>query len=277
MNDTELDELLNTWSAPPAPASLRENVRAGFAAGVERKTSAIRRHWIAAFVPGARKRLLAAAILGVGAFLLIVTQAFPQMFGLGVPPVKIPYTVDSEYIRFGDDGSWSTQLHRVQMYSTSYNVNGREIILSRSLPGNPFGTALRRALDPIHSILSSLSNLTLPFVVNAELLEKVRRGARVITGCGDEGCMTLAAEGFPRPAAGAAPVCVDGTVVGRETILNYPTVAVQLGSDDQRRLTLWMAPDLGCFALRITIEEKRPDGTFHLVSKKQALRVTLNP
>jgi hypothetical protein len=32
-------------------------------------------------------------------------------------------------------------------------------------------------------------------------------------------------------------------------------------------------PDLGCFALRLAIEEQRPDGTFRPVSGKQALRV----
>ena len=160
------------------------------------------------------------------------------------------------------------------MYSTSYNLNGREIILSRSLPGNPFGTALRRALDPIHSLLN---NLTLPFVVNADLLERVRTSARVITGCENESCMLLAAEIFPRPTAGSAAGCLDGAVVGRETILGYPTTAVQLPLGDQRRMTLWTAPDLGCFALRISIEEQRPDGGFRLVSKKQALKVTLNP
>jgi len=270
MNDTELDELLDTWSAPPPPASLRENVRAGFAASLEGKTSPSVMHWIAAFVPSARRRLLAAAILGAGAFLLIVNQAFPQMFGLGAPPVKIPYTVESEYLRYGDGVSSSTQVYRKQMYSTSYSLNGREIILSRSLPGNPFATALRRALDPIHDFLGKL---TLPFVVKTELLEKVRTSPRVITGCADDGCMLLGAEIFPRPAAG----CVDGPVVGHETILNYATTAVQLRWDDHRRIMLWMAPDLGCFALRITIEEKRPDGTFRLVSRKQALRVTLNP
>ena len=42
-------------------------------------------------------------------------------------------------------------------------------------------------------------------------------------------------------------------------------------------MTLWMAPDLGCFALRLTREERRPDGTFRLVLKKQATKVTLNP
>ena len=43
------------------------------------------------------------------------------------------------------------------------------------------------------------------------------------------------------------------------------------------RMTLWLAPDLGCFALKVTYEEQRPDGTFHLVNAKQGLKVTLNP
>lgn len=271
MNDTELDELLDQWSAPPAPASLRESVRAGYAAGLENKTSPDVRHGIAAFVPGARKRLLAAAVLGVGVFLVIVTQAFPQMLGLGSPSVKPPYTVDSEFLRYGDGGSSSAQLHRIQMLSTSYNLNGREIILSRSLPGNPFGTAFRRALDPIHSFLSQLA---LPFVATAAQAERARTAPQVITGCGDD-CMML--EQYRFASAGTAAGCVDGPVVGRETILNYATTAVQLPLGHQWRITLWTAPDLGCFALRITIEEKRPDGTFRLVSRKQALKVTLNP
>jgi len=271
MNDTELDGLLDQWIAPAAPASLRENVRAGFGAGLERKTSPSVRHWIGVFTPGAKKRLVAAAILGAGAFLLIVTQAFPQMFGLGAPSVKIPYTVDSEYHRYGDDGSPETQLHRIQMYSTSYNLNGREIILSRSLPGNPFGTALRRALDPIHDFLGKVA---LPFVATAAQVERARTAPQVITGCGDD-CMML--EKYRFASAGAAAGCVDGPIVGRETILNYPTTAVQLPLGDHWRIALWTAPDLGCFALRITIEEKRPDGTFRLVSKKQAIKVTLNP
>ena len=82
---------------------------------------------------------------------------------------------------------------------------------------------------------------------------------------------------FLRAAADTDTGCVAGTVVGRETLLNYTTAAVQLFLNDQRRMIWWMAPDLGCFALRITIEEQRLDGTFRPVSKKQALRVTLNP
>jgi hypothetical protein len=38
-----------------------------------------------------------------------------------------------------------------------------------------------------------------------------------------------------------------------------------------------MAPELGCFALRITTEEKQTDGTWRLVREKRALRVNSNP
>jgi len=272
MNDTELDEILNSWSVPPAPASLRERVRAGFAAGLERETSPGVRHWTAAFVPSARKSLVAGAILAVGTLFLIVAQAFPQMFSLGSPPVKIPYTVDSEFVRYAEDGSSS-----IEMYSTSYSLNGHEILLSRSLPGNLLGTAIGRTLD---ATLPYWSRIMSRLTVDAELLEKVRRAAAqavtVTAGCGGK-CLVLEHYGFARASVGTG--CLAGAIVGRETILNYPTVAVRpvWGWGNHQRMTLWMAPDLGCFALRIMIEEQRPDGTFRLVSKKQALRVTLNP
>lgn len=273
MNDTELDEILNSWSVPPAPASLRERVRAGFAAGIGQETSPGVRHWTAAFVPSARKSLVAGAILAVGTLLLVVAQAFPQMFSLGSPPVKIPYTVDSEFVRYAEDGSSS-----IEMYSTSYSLNGHEILLSRSLPGNLLGTAIGRTLD---ATLPYWSRLMSRLTVDAELLKKVRRAAAqavtVITGGDEKTGLLLAHYGFARAAPGAG--CLAGPIVGRETILNYPTVAVQRddGGRQSPRMTLWTSPDLGCFALRITIEEQRPDGTFRLVSRKQALKVTMNP
>jgi hypothetical protein len=272
MNDTELDEILNSWSAPPAPASLRERVRAGFAAGLGRETFPGVRHWTAAFVPSVSKSLVAGAILALGTLLLVVAQAFPQMFSLGSPPVKIPYTVDSEFVRYAEDGSSS-----IEMYSTSYSLNGHEILLSRSLPGNLLGTAIGRTLD---ATLPYVSRLMSRLTVDAELLEKVRRAAgqavTVTTGCGGK-CLVLEHYGFARATPGAG--CLAGPIVGRETILNYPTVAVQRddGGPQSPRMTLWTSPDLGCFALRITIEERQPDGTFRLVSRKQALKVTMNP
>lgn len=245
MNDQELDEILNTWSAPPPPTSLRENVRTGFAATLERKTTAGRRwRWITGF---ARKSLLAGALVGVGAFLFLVAQAFPQTLRLFSPAVKIPYTVDSEFVQYAEDGSSA-----VDMYVTSYNDNGRESILSKSYPGHPLRTVLGE-------MLALWQRIILPFVVSAELRERVTQAR--------------AEEIAARIRAG----CLDGQIIGRETILNHPTVASQFRGSAPRRITVWMAPDLGCFPLRITVEEPRPDGTFRLVTLRQALRVTVNP
>ena len=126
MNDTELDEMLDKWQAPPVPASLRENVRAGVAANLQQKPLRDRRRTLGHSVAtGALARAcLPAAGLGVGLLLLLVTQALPQT----PPPVNIPYTVDSEFVRYEDDGSPS-----VEMYLTSYtNQNGAEALVSRS-------------------------------------------------------------------------------------------------------------------------------------------------
>jgi hypothetical protein len=103
MNDSELDEILNQWSAPSAPPSLRKRVRAGFPAHPPRKL-----RW--------GKSLAAAAFLAAALLLLVVTQALPQ------PPPPIPWSVDSEFVRYADDGSSS-----IEMYATSYESNGSEI------------------------------------------------------------------------------------------------------------------------------------------------------
>ena len=247
MNDTELDEMLDQWSVPPAPASLRERVRAGFAASPPQTAPpSVPVRWRWAFAPGLRKALPAACMIGVGAFLWMVTQALSQT----PPPARIPYTVDSEFVRYSENGSQA-----VEMYSTSYYENGHEIILSRSFPGHPFQTAFGSTLDAVHR----WQQLVLPFFVNAELRERARARA-------SERAADLLRAG-----------CVDGAVVGRETILNYPTTAVERRLSDRLRMTTWMAPGLGCFALRFTTEEQGLDGTFHLATVKQALKVTLNP
>jgi hypothetical protein len=252
MTDTELDEILNRWSTPPVPPSLRARVRAGFPARTHRKIS-----WRGSFV--------AAAILAGAAFFLILTQAFPQS------TAPVPWTVDSEFLRYADDGSSS-----IEMYSTSYQTDTNEILLSRSMPGNPFKTAMARAADgviPIHN------RLMRRFMVDPRMLEAVRKASPhtigFITGCDSDTCLLLDHFGYARAPAGTG--CIEGEIVDRATILNYPTEAVRERWTEHGRMTLWMAPALGCFALKITQEEERPDGTFHLVSAKQALKVTVNP
>lgn len=125
-------------------------------------------------------------------------------------------------------------------------------------------TAIGRGLDAVGYLWSQTVR---PFLVNAELRDRVSAQASVSSGSGHVGnASDLLRAG-----------CANGPVVGRETILNHPTTAVERSLIDSFRVTLWMAPDLGCFALRITSEELRPDGIFHIVTVKQALKVTLNP
>jgi hypothetical protein len=246
MNDTELDQVLNTWSVPPVPASLRAGVRVGFHARPERrKFRAV--------------RVLIAAV-GIGVFLLAVTLALPQTLG------RAPYIVDSDVMRYAPDGTSSVEVH-----GASYNRNGSEIVVYEVSPS--LLTELQLGLQAVNS---AWTRLTLPLALSHEMLEKANSVAR---GCVGLDHYRLCSQSFGCVGSGPALLntgCVIGPVVGHETILDHPTVAVQ-SIRGQRRDTLWMAPDLGCFALRITIEERRPDGTFHLVRKKQATKVTLNP
>jgi hypothetical protein len=108
MNDTELDEILNSWSPPAVPASLRRRVRDGLPGP-----------------PRRRAKWIVATILAAAAFFLIVTEAFPQVRG----PVRAPWTVDSEFVRYEGDGSSS--INSIEMHSTSYSVDGNETISSR--------------------------------------------------------------------------------------------------------------------------------------------------
>ena len=39
---------------------------------------------------------------------------------------------------------------------------------------------------------------------------------------------------------------------------------------------MWQSPELGCFPLRFTREQQRPDGTFRLLMERRALKVTSN-
>ncbi len=154
---------------------------------------------------GSRKSLWAVAAVGI-AFLILVTQAIPQTLELISPPAPPPYTVDSEYVRYADDGSQT-----VEMYSTSYtSQNGGEIILQRTIPEHPFGTAVGRTLD---AVLRLLSRLTLPVMISSKELEKIKQSAPlktvgvIMAVCGDETCLVLHRWFFARADNGpGAPV-----------------------------------------------------------------------
>lgn len=190
-----------------------------------------------------RKSLLVGAVFVGGAFVW-ASQAFPQTLRLALPLVRIPYTVDSVFVRYADDGS-----PNVAMYCTLYSHHGSEILLSSFVPGHPFATAARRALAATGFVLFHLTTLFHP---DTEQAERAATVVRISKGCVDH-----------------------GQVVGQETILGYPTVAIQF-SGREERTTMWQSPDLGCFPLRLTDEQRRPDGTFRLLMERRALKVTSN-
>jgi hypothetical protein len=237
VNETELNELLDQWEAPPVPPSLRQNVRAGYAAHVgHNRTRRSPMNWLAAFTPASKRTLFAGTAMGAGAFfLLLVTQAFPQTLRMA-PFFHIPYTVDSEFVEYPETGP-----PKVVMYLTSYSDHGTEINLSSSMPGDSVKTAIRRTLDVLGFLYYKIAGRSEP-----------------------------AHPDFLRAG------CVNGPVFKRETILGFQTTVVETRLSDRHRITSWMSPDLSCFALKLRIEEQRADGTYRIVSEKHALKVTFN-
>jgi hypothetical protein len=182
------------------------------------------------------KPMFAGTALGACVGLLaIVTQAFPQTIRIASGLFQIPYTVDSEFVNFDEYGT-----PKVEMYATSYMDKGVETQLSSSVPGEPFATAVRRVLDATGFLLS-------------RIVRRDHSGYFVGSGCVNQG----------QP------------VVERKTLLGFPTVAIQTRfGGGQERMTLWMAPDLDCFALMTRDEERQADGSYRVVSEKHALSVT---
>jgi len=272
MNDTELDELLDQWTVSAPSPDLRDGLRTKFAA--ERASAIPARYpgrWRGALLTGARRTLLAAAVVVIGVFVFSLAQAVSQT----PPPGRIPYTVESEYLLYEDDAP-----PRIAMVTTSYTgEDGAETVLSRSVPDSQFSTLVGRKLD---ALLPVWQRMITPFVVSPKELEAYRKKTGfqevvVVPGCSDRNCLIITHWGVPRGVGGTGTrACMEGKVVGVETILGHPTTAVQTNSRPYR-LTMWMAPDLGCFALRINSERTRPDGSFHVWQTKQAVRVTMNP
>ncbi|HWZ33527.1 MAG TPA: hypothetical protein VNX18_19435 [Bryobacteraceae bacterium] len=253
MNDTELNQLLDTWKDPPVPVSFRRRTRAEFAARFEKT---------ARWKPILRRSLFAAAI---AALLLVAMQAIPQTFS---PQINVPYNVFSLFTKYSSDGSQT-----VEMATVSYNdENGREILLGRQMPGNFIGSVVGRALDAVQRIAGPRLR-PLRAAVHSDP-ERVDPPPKVLVGCASESCIGL--ESFAVPSVGARAGCATENVVARETIRDFPTVAVRVSVSPGRRLTVWMAPDLACYAMKIADERLGADGSFHLARMKQALKVRQN-
>jgi hypothetical protein len=224
MNDKELDEILDTWSAPEPPASLRGRVRARYAAAVERPR-------------GHRRLAVWATAFGALAFLVVLTQAFPQTAKLR-PAGSIPFTVDSEVVYNSVDG----RLRDRVVDQTSYAKGGQEIVLSQTIRDHPLESFFMNFHQSMYAVFQDLHALF---------------------------------GGHSEDHPNLGPGCAASPSTPHETILSYDTVKLQVEGNGRRAQT-WLAPALGCFPMRQILERQRVDGTYRAVMERHAVKVTVN-
>ena len=247
MNDNELDEMLDQWKPPLMRDSLREDLRAGFAA---RPQSPGRSGWLRRIrdaAPAFPLRRLAVVTMAAVALLFMIVQALPQVVRMASSGFRIPYYVEFEFARYADNGAapYPTRI-------TSFPYGGHEIVMSVTEPGHLLAGAARNIASSIRKrFILAMPSLVLP--KQPPVSEPAWFAGFVSSGCSS-----------------------GKNVVGRETIAGYPAAVVQSTSPGHR-ITVWMAPELDCFALKFTDEVQEPDGTFRLKLRKQAVQVTVNP
>jgi hypothetical protein len=232
MNDIELDEMLNRWDAPPVGAELRERVRAGFAGAPKR------RYFSSVGWKGLFAGVAAAAVL----FLVVCTQAFPDVLGSPSPALRPPYVAMSRVTAYAKDGS-----SRLESTFYSYSYRGAEIVQMVEEPGDP----IHQAIQNFHL---SMHRLMLQFVPNLVLPESAAKdawfSAYVKSGCVDKG----------------------DEVIGHEKLLAHEATVIQ-NTGGGWRWTGWLAPDLGCFALRTKYEEAVAGGGYRLTKERDTVTV----
>jgi hypothetical protein len=268
MNDTELDELLDIWKTPSPRPSLRASLQGEIAAPRARPPRKL----------FTRRRLWATAAALIFALLVVNPDAFSEKF--------IAYTVDSEITYY--HGAEMAGLPN-RMLMTSYNSSGTEVIQSWSYPGYPVGTAYLKAWIAARRAAERLERLAWPFkkIAKHYYIFKYGLATPKEEPVGPkEAYATVYPDGpaWPldvgRPADLVSSGCRTNhggaTVVGQGVVLNYATTVLQQRHRGGAwKLTLWMAPELSCFALRATIHEAQPDGSWKLISEKKALTVTV--
>lgn len=238
MNDQDLDEMLDQWQAPPMRESLREDVRAGFSA----RTAPRRRRCTLPQLPLGR---LAVGALAAAALVFGVIQVAPRTVAMASPSFRIPYYVEYSYERLDAKGSTAKRSR-----FKAFPYGGIDINMSVvDLYGSPFD-AVRELAGSIRTrLVLAAPSMVLP--KHPPMTEPAWHVDYVKSGCST------------RP-----------TVIGQERVAGYDTVVVQ-NAYPKHRFTSWLAPELGCAALKLTYEEGQSDGTYRMVTRKEALRVTI--
>jgi len=240
MNDSELDEILEHWTAPPMRDSLREELRTAFTA-VPRPAAPARSM--------RRIPLGRIALAAIAATLLVfgIVQLSPKTATMASPGFHIPFYVEFVFATQRVGGSAPHYTH-----ITSFPYAGHEITMSITESGDSLLNTLRRIAGVIQKQVILLEpSLVLP--KEPPMAEPAWFAGFVSSGCSS-----------------------GKNVVGNEIIAGHPTTVVQ-NTFPTHRITTWMAPDLACFALKLTHEEAQPDGTYKLRIRKEAIKVTMNP
>jgi hypothetical protein len=248
MTDQELDLLLAAWKIAGPSDKLRERTLAGLRVKE-------RRHW-----PRFGRSLVWAAAAAV---VLVCIEAFAQT----IRSAQVPFLVESELTTYSSDGTVRARLH-----TRSVTENTRERMLSLTIDGDAYGTLLLDAKEDVHSLLQPVNRLARFLIVGPQEADPTRADARIAV-CGEPSCRTLGDWTMPIDRS----TCRNDLFAGEETILNHRTVGLQRESPGGLRLTAWLAPDLGCFPLKVLIEQRNPDGSFNVRERREPLKVTMNP
>jgi len=205
----------------------------------------------AGFVPGPRRRyfpsigwkgLFAGFATAAILFVVVTAEAFPDVLGTPSPALRSPYEAESKVTAYAKDGS-----SRLESTIFSHSYKGTEIVQAEF----DEGVSLLGAIKAFHL---GIHELLLRYVPNVVMPESSARDAwfssYVKSGCVDKG----------------------DAVIGHERLLAYQTTVVQ-SIGDGWRWTGWLAPDLGCFALRTRNEEPLAGGGYRLAKQRDTVRV----
>lgn len=198
-----------------------------------------KKRWFRSIMPVAGRGLFAGVAVGAAMCLLLITQAFPQ-----TPPAGNAYLVQYEWTRYGDNGAKTSDAQ-----IKAFNYNGHEFVIGMSDPEN----SLHSMLFHIHGAIFMMAVHLAPSLMLAERSPEREAWvkSKVSTGCAGD------------------------TVVGHETVAGHPSTIVQ-SSEGRHRTTAWLAPDMGCYTLKVMNEDQLADGSYRLRSLKRPVSVTLD-
>lgn len=207
------------------------------------------------------KPVLAIVMVLVVVLFLANTLTFQQ--NMNPPPYTVTSQITLQQSTAGCPNCWTEGPRHVLM--TSYNQVGSEVVLSWSAPDDVFGAvawAAKLAAD--HFVRRLYARVFL-----GDSREDTDH-ARVYLAAGQS---LILGERVSLVNSGCRPLSRQGTVLGQDVVLSYPTIVDEYDSG-KTKVTLWMAPELSCFALKGTVEVQQPNSSWQLISEKKALKIS---